>query len=748
MSVNSRITEIIKSISPLNEAAVLEAKEYQSTLAMPPESMGELLEIGSRLSGITGLLHNSLPKKRILVLCADNGVAEEGVSSAPQSVTASQAVNMTRYLTGMSSLALHFKNEVQVVDVGIKCDYDCPEILNKKIRKGTASFLQGPAMSREEAEKALLVGIELSESAKADGVSVLGVGEMGIANTTTSTAVLSVLTGLDPEEITGRGGCITDKMLSHKKEVIKKGIELNKPNKDDVIDVLAKVGGLDLAAMCGVFLGVAKNKLPVVIDGYISVVAALCAARICPLSAKYFFPSHCSEEKGYKIAINELSLAPYLNLRMRLGEGSGCPLAFEIMDAACTIMNDMATFEKAKINDSYLDEVKTESGKRKAEIDELKTEADISAEEKSSFQFSTFNFQLITGGCKNGKSSYAQNLACKIAKKAGSAPIYFATMIPHDSEDEERIQKHRDDRKDLGFETIEVGKNLSTVVEKLEAGRVILFDSLTALLANELFEGRRDFSLPIMQEESEKIVQKIEENIEKLIQKSASVIFVTDEIYCDGKYDEITELYRKNLARIGQFVAKKCEILNAQCGILAEKSDNLPKGEESLGSDPACGGKPCETGFERVSVKAVPEPRATMATPFSPTPSAGIPRNAPSFSALIVGGAYQGKRAFAKEKFSLSDNDIFVCKEDCEPDFSKVCISHYENYVAYCLKNNVSPRTDFPESIIICDDIFCGVVPVDSFQRKLREECGLALQKIASTTSVYRVLCGIAEKIK
>gem|GEM_PF-15770 len=722
MSVNSRISEIIESISPLNEAAVLEAKKYQSTLAMPPESMGELLEIGSRLSGITGLLHNSLPKKRILVLCADNGVAEEGVSSAPQSVTASQAVNMTRYLTGMSSLALHFKNEVQVVDVGIKCDYDCPEILNKKIRKGTASFLHGQAMSREEAEKALLTGIELSESAKADGVSVLGVGEMGIANTTTSTAVLSVLTGLDPEEITGRGGCITDKMLSHKKEVIKKGIELNKPNKDDVIDVLSKVGGLDLAAMCGVFLGAAKNKLPVVIDGYISVVAALCAARICPLSAKYFFPSHCSEEKGYKIAINELSLAPYLNLRMRLGEGSGCPLAFEIMDSACTIMNEMATFKQAKINDSYLDELKVENGKRKAESDELKTEADISAEEKSSFHFSTFNFQLVTGGCKNGKSSYAQNLACKIAKKAGSAPIYFATMIPHDREDEERIQKHRDDRKGLGFETIEVGKNLSAVVEKLEAGRVILFDSLTALLANELFEGRRNFSLPIMQEDSEKIVQKIEENIEKLIQKSASVIFVTDEIYCDGKYDEITELYRKKLARIGQFVAKKCEILNAQCGILTEKSDNLPKGEVS--------------------------PTATMATPFSPTPSAGIPRNAPSFSALIVGGAYQGKRAFAKENFSLSDDDIFVCTADCEPDFSKVCISHYENYVAYCLKNNISPRTDFPESIIICDDIFCGVVPVDSFQRKLREECGLALQKIASTTSVYRVLCGIAEKIK
>jgi adenosylcobinamide kinase/adenosylcobinamide-phosphate guanylyltransferase len=276
-------------------------------------------------------------------------------------------------------------------------------------------------------------------------------------------------------------------------------------------------------------------------------------------------------------------------------------------------------------------------------------------------------------------------------------------MIPHDSEDEARIQKHREDRKNLGFETIEVGKDLSTVVEKLEAGRVILFDSLTALLANELFEGRKDFSLPKMQEESEKIVGKIENSLEKLIQKSNSVIFVTDEIYRDGKYDEITEIYRKSLARIEQFVAKKCKVQNADCGILAEMGDNQAKNEAF----------------------------ASLSTP-----------------ALIIGGAYQGKTAFAKERFSLSDDEIFVCTEESDTDFTKRCIVHYENYVAYCLKNNISPRTDFPDSIIICDDIFCGVVPVDSFQRKLREECGLALQKIAKNAEVYRVLCGIAEKIK
>ncbi|MCR4821338.1 MAG: nicotinate-nucleotide--dimethylbenzimidazole phosphoribosyltransferase [Treponema sp.] len=352
------ISSTIEKITPLDQKAIKEAEKYQSSLAMPPGSMGALLEIGKRLSGITGRLHNLLPKKRIVVFASDNGIVEEGVSSAPQSVTLSQSINMTRYLTGMSCLARHFGNQVQVVDLGINADYDCPQILKRKIRKGTDSFLKGPAMKREEALLAIDEGIRLAIQAKEEGISVLGCGEMGIGNTSTSTAVLSVLTGTPPEEITGRGGGVSDKMLFHKKEVIARGIQINSPDKNDVIDILSKVGGLDLAGMCGFFLGAASVKLPVVIDGYISIVASLCAKRICPQSADYFFPSHLSEEGGYKIAMNELGLTPYLNLNMRLGEGSGCPLAFEIMDGACVIMNDMASFQQANINDSYLDEIR------------------------------------------------------------------------------------------------------------------------------------------------------------------------------------------------------------------------------------------------------------------------------------------------------------------------------------------------------------------------------------------------------
>lgn len=359
-----QIEDCLNAISDLDLEAMKSASEYQATLAMPPGSLGMLLEIGVQLAGITGHIKNSIETKRIIVLCADNGVVEEGVSSAPKTVTAMQAVNMTRYLTGMSCLAKHFKSQVQVVDVGIETEYDCNLIVNRKICNGTKNISIEPAMSRQDAEKAIATGIELACQAKQEGVDIIGVGEMGIGNTTTSTAVLSALTGVEPSLITGRGGGITDDAFANKIKVIEKALSVNKPDPSDVIDVLSKVGGLDLAAMCGVFLGAAKNRIPVVIDGYISIVAALCAYRLSNTSVKYFIPSHKSEECGYNLAAKELGLNPFLQLNMRLGEGSGCPLAFQIVDAACAIMNTMATFNQASIDDSYLAEVRQEEAKK------------------------------------------------------------------------------------------------------------------------------------------------------------------------------------------------------------------------------------------------------------------------------------------------------------------------------------------------------------------------------------------------
>ena len=336
---------------------------------------------------------------------------------------------------------------------------------------------------------------------------------------------------------------------------------------------------------------------------------------------------------------------------------------------------------------------------------------------------------LISGGCKNGKSSLAQKIACDLAENAETVPIYFATMIPCDTEDDLRIEKHRADRKNLGFETLECGKNIAEKSAQI-TGRVVLFDSLTALVANEMFDSTDSEFTP---EKSEKIAQKIQTELSEFCEKAGSVVFVSDAIFSDGKiYGETTEIYRRILAKTENFISKKsdcvCEMFAGQA--ILQKGDSAWK-------------KLMKTKHEKKENRI-------------PDSSFLIPH-------LIIGGAYQGKTAWAKREFSLSDDEICVCTVDKLPDFSKRCLSHYENYVAYCLKNGISPKTDFNSDgenatnttdanastegrpkIIICDDIFCGVVPIDQFQRRLREECALALQKIAEKGSVTRIFCGRA----
>lgn len=345
----------IARISPLEEGAMDAARQRQAQLAKPPGSLGLLEDLSIQLAGITGNVHNRVDRQHLLVFAADNGVVEEGVSSAPQSVTLSQTVNLTRAKTGASVLCKHFGCGITVCDVGVNADIREPKVLNRKIAYGTQNIVKGPAMTREQALTAICIGAELAEATPAD---VLGIGEMGIGNTTTSSAVLSVLLDADVEAVTGRGGGITDRSFLKKKLVIKTAIAVNRPDKTDVVDVLAKVGGFDIAAMCGAFLGAAATRRPVVIDGFISAVAALCAARLCPEAVGYFVPSHASYEIGYQLAMDAMGLQPLFRLGMRLGEGSGCPLAFQVLEAACAVINDMATFDQAGINDDYLEEIR------------------------------------------------------------------------------------------------------------------------------------------------------------------------------------------------------------------------------------------------------------------------------------------------------------------------------------------------------------------------------------------------------
>ena len=353
--MQEKIEALVRAVQPLDQKAMLAAEAHQARLAKPPGSLGRLEELSVQLAGITGKVHNELPRKQLLVFAADNGVVAEGVSSAPQSVTMQQTINLTRGKTGAAVLAKRFGCGLTVCDVGVNADICESAVLNRKIAYGTQNICAGPAMTREQALQAILTGAAVAENVDADAV---GIGEMGIGNTTTSSAVLAVLLGADVDKVTGRGGGITEESFRKKKAVIRTAIAVNRPNRNDVIDVLAKVGGFDLAAMCGAFLGAAASRRAAVIDGFISAVAALCAVRLCPLVRGYLIPSHASFEIGYRLAMEAMDLRPLFDLGMRLGEGSGCPLAFQVLDAACAVMNNMASFDEAGINDDYLDEIR------------------------------------------------------------------------------------------------------------------------------------------------------------------------------------------------------------------------------------------------------------------------------------------------------------------------------------------------------------------------------------------------------
>ena len=353
--MEAELKKLLDTITPLDEGAMDLALRRQDQLAKPPGSLGRLEELSVQLAGITGQVQNRVDKMHLLVFAADNGVVVEGVSSSPQSVTLMQTVNLTHAKTGASVLAKHFGCGITVCDVGVNADIREPRVVNRKIAYGTQNMAVGPAMTREQAVRAILIGAEIAQATDAQ---VLGIGEMGIGNTTTSSAIEAVLLDVDVEAVTGRGGGITDESFRKKKQVIRQAIAVNRPDREDVVDVLAKVGGFDVAAMCGAFLGAAASHRPVVIDGFISAVAALCACRLCPNARGYLVPSHASFEIGYKLAMEAMQLKPILLLGMRLGEGSGCPIAFQVLEAACAIINDMATFDQAGIDDGYLDEIR------------------------------------------------------------------------------------------------------------------------------------------------------------------------------------------------------------------------------------------------------------------------------------------------------------------------------------------------------------------------------------------------------
>ncbi|WP_068615493.1 nicotinate-nucleotide--dimethylbenzimidazole phosphoribosyltransferase [Paenibacillus tuaregi] len=344
------ILDRIGPISPPDSSAVQAAQRRLDSLTKPPGSLGKLEELAARLAGISGTVLPSYTNRAVVVMAADHGVCEEGVSAFPAEVTQQMVLNFLEGGAAVNVLARQAHAEVMCVDIGVNGDIGHLGLLKRKIKYGTDNMVAGPAMSREEAEKAILVGADLVAEAMSRGVNLFVTGEMGIGNTTASSAVMSALTGITPLESVGRGTGLNDERLRHKGVIVQRAIELNKPDPSDPLDVLAKVGGLEIAGLAGVILKCAASRVPVVIDGFISTAAALVAARLAPESLDYMIASHVSGEQGHALLLRELGLVPMLDLGMRLGEGTGGVLALHLIDAACRIPAEMATFESAGIS--------------------------------------------------------------------------------------------------------------------------------------------------------------------------------------------------------------------------------------------------------------------------------------------------------------------------------------------------------------------------------------------------------------
>lgn len=332
---------------PLDRGAMDAAQARLDDLIKPVGSLGLLEKWVVRLAGIQGTARPKIGRKAHLVFAADNGIWEEGIGTVPYQVTAAQCENMVKGLTAINVLCRQAGAEVRVVDVGVRGDV--PGVRACKVRPGTANMARGPAMTRPQAETALQVGFDQAVEAAGEGVQLLGVGEMGICNTSTSAAMLSVFAGVPVEQVTGRGVGLDEDLFARKKAAIARAIQINQPDPEDPLDVLAKVGGLDIAAMTGTYLGAAACGLPVIVDGFIAMVAAITAQRLAPEAGQAFFLSHASAEPGVALAAQMLGQPP-LQLGMRLGEGTGCPLLMGLMGAALACYEQMGTFSQGNID--------------------------------------------------------------------------------------------------------------------------------------------------------------------------------------------------------------------------------------------------------------------------------------------------------------------------------------------------------------------------------------------------------------
>jgi len=345
------LQQTISSISSLNQDSMAQAQERQAQLTKPAGSLGRLEQLSIQIAGITGQIKPSLAQRAVIVAAGDHGITAEGVSAFPSEVTPQMVFNFLNGGAAINVLARQAGARVVVLDAGVASDLPShPDLFNCKVAPGTANFAQGPAMSREQAVQAIEAGIAAVEREYAKGLDMVGTGDMGIGNTTPSSAICSTITGASVDEVTGRGTGIDDATRQHKVQVIQRGLEVNNPDSNDALDVLAKVGGFEIGAIAGVILGAAARRLPVLVDGFISTAGALIAAGLAPLSKDYMIAAHRSVEPGHRIMQEYLSLEPIFTLDLRLGEGTGGALAMPVIASAVATLNEMATFAEASVS--------------------------------------------------------------------------------------------------------------------------------------------------------------------------------------------------------------------------------------------------------------------------------------------------------------------------------------------------------------------------------------------------------------
>ena len=346
------IEEAISLIQPVNRESGESAQRRLDRLTKPLGSLGRLEELAVRYAKITDEVKPNVPRGVVFTFAADHGVATEGVSAYPSEVTAQMVLNFLRGGAGVNVLARHTGVEVRVVDIGVAYEFGAvPGLIQKKIMQGTNNLLREPAMTRTQAIQALQVGIDLATDAAREGVGLLGTGEMGIGNTTPSAAITAVMTGRPVAEVTGRGTGIDEAGHTRKVSVIEQALDRHRPDRADAFDVLAKMGGLEIAGLAGLMLGAAAARVPVVLDGFIAGAAALIAMGLQPLCHEYLIASHRSVERGHQAILEYLTLKPLLDLDLRLGEGTGACLGMGLVQASIKILTEMATFDEAGVTD-------------------------------------------------------------------------------------------------------------------------------------------------------------------------------------------------------------------------------------------------------------------------------------------------------------------------------------------------------------------------------------------------------------